>query len=494
MTLKISKQEDEQRQLAVTIEVDDKRMRKAMTKASRKHARNLRIPGFRPGKAPYNVVLGYVGKETLQQDALNEILPQVYDETLKEIEVEPYGNPSFDDVEYEPLVIKMTVPLEPIVELGDYRAMRREIEPVEIKDEAVDEALDALVQQQATTEPVERASQLGDDLVISGEGRIPVEATEGDDEEAADEDAGLIFNENHFHARLEEGNVFPNTSFIDELVGLSAEAEKEFTITFPDDFEEDENLAGKTATFKVTVKEVLERSVPELNDEFAAGQPGEAETLDALREETRKRLFEQAENQFKNDLLDETISEMVENIEEMTYPPGAVDAQIDDMVRGLQGQLQQMGMDWETYLNMRGETEASMREEFEEDAASRLENSLVFQKFIEAEKLALQPSELEEKIEERLASYDDEMQGYMRPFLEGEGGNMLRNEIMMDKVHNRVVAILSGEAPDLAELEAAAEEAAAEGDEAEEAVEEVVEAEADDSAEAAPSEDAETEA
>ena len=134
---------------------------------------------------------------------------------------------------------------------------------------------------------------------------------------------------------------------------------------------------------------------------------------------------------------------------------------------------------------MRQESEASLREEFEDDASDRLERRLVFQQFIEDEKLILEPSEIEEAIEERLQTYDEEMQGYMRPFLEGEGGNMLRNEIMMEKIYDRFVAVLTGTAPSLEELEAAGEESAessdddsAEADAAEETEAEATEADA----------------
>lgn len=454
MTLKINTQEDEQRQLAVTIEVEESRINGAMKRVARKHARGLRIPGFRPGKAPYGVVLGYIGEESVRQDAVNELLPTIFNEALEEIDEQPYGQPTLDDVEFEPLVIKMTVPLEPVVVLGDYRAMRKEIEPVSISDEAVEEALEALVQQAATTEPVERASEMDDEIVIGGKGHIA-----GDEED-------VIFSEEHFHVRLEEGNIFAETPFVSELVGLSAGDEKTFTFTFPEDHEED--YAGKEATFNVKVDEVLTRSVPELDDDFAKEQSGDEETLDELRAATADRLQKQAEEQQKNDLLDGFVDEVLENVEEMTYPQGAVEAEIDDMLNGLKQQIQQIGLEWSNYLEMRNETDEGVREEFEDDASSRLERRLIFQHLIENEKLALSEAEIDAAVAERLADYDEEMQGYMRPFLEGEGGNMLRNQLMMDKVHNRIVAILQGEAPDLDSLEDATESVEEEDGEVEE--------------------------
>ncbi|HFE38735.1 MAG TPA: trigger factor [Gammaproteobacteria bacterium] len=462
MTLKIETQEDDQRQLLVTVEVDEKRVRKAMQKAARKNARQLRIPGFRPGKAPYNVVVGYIGAEAIRQDAFSELLPQIFEETLKQVDVEPYAQPTLDDVEHDPMVLKMTIPLEPLVVLGDYREMRREITPVEISDEAVDEALDILVQNEATTEPVERPAESGDEVVIGGKGYL------GDDEDE------VIFQEEHFHVRLEEDAVFAGTSFVDELVGVSAEEEKTFTITFPDEFEDESDFAGKTATFTLTIHEVLERKVPELNDEFVAEQAGDAETVEALRAEIFDRLQKQAEEQFKNDLLDETIDEMLENVEELVYPKGAVEAEIDRILDGIKGQIDQMGLKWEDYLQLRQETNESLREDAEDDAVTRLERRLVFQKFVEMEKIILTEDEIDAAIEEKLENYDEEMQGYMRPFFEGQGGDMLRNELTMDKIHERLVAILSGTAPDLTEPETVTEDSEEDeessADEAEETV------------------------
>ena len=482
MALKISSQEDEQRQLAVTVEVNDDRITKAMRKAARKHARNLRIPGFRPGKAPYGVVVGYLGEESLRQDAVNEVLPGVFSEVLEQIEQEPYAQPTIDDVEFDPLVLKMTVPLEPIVELGDYRAERREIEPVEVKEEAVDEAMDALLQQQATTEPVERASESGNEVVVKGQGTVPGE----------DDAADVIFDEEHFHVRLEEGNIFPGTSFVAELTGVSAGDEKTFELSFADDYEEDASLAGKTASFNVEVLEVLVRNVPEMNDDFVKEQPGDHETVDALREATRENLQKQAEDQFKTDLLDEMVDGMLENVEAMTYPPGAVEVEIDDMLNGLRNQIQQIGMEWEQYIQMRGGSEDELREEFEDDAVTRLERRLVFQHLVQNEKITIAEEEVQEAIEKQLENYDEEMQGFMRPYLEGEAGGMLRSQLLMDKVHDRLLAIYAGEAPDLAELEAA-EAVSGEGDEAEVAESADVDAEAaavesDDSAETTDSE------
>lgn len=460
MTLKISTQEDDQRQLVVTVEVDEKRVHRAMQKAAKDYARKLRIPGFRPGKAPYGIVKGYVGEENLRQDALNDILPKIFDETLQEIDAQPYAQPTLDDVDFDPLVLKMTIPLEPAVILGDYRAMRREVETVVVSDEAVDEAIELVRQQQATTEPIERPSAMGDELVIDGKGTIPAE----DD----GEEANTIFDQQHYHVRLEEDALFPRTDFTEQLVGLSAGDKKTFTVTFPEEYDVNESLEGKTATFEVSVQEVLERHVPELNDEFAQNQTGEFETLEDYRAERKQQLQEQAEEQAKNDLIEETIEDMLENVEELVYPQGILSAEVDDMLNGIKQQIQQIGWDWDTYLEAREMTEEDMRDEFEEGAVDRLERRLVFQKFVQTENLLLTEEEINAAVEKRLETFDEEMRGYMRPYLEGEGGAMIRQELLTNKVYDRITAIFAGAAPDLTEESDEAEVVADEPEVAEE--------------------------
>ena len=446
MALKINTQEDDKRQLNVTVEVDKKRINKAMQKAARAYSRELNIPGFRRGKAPFGIIKGYVGEDNLRQEAINEILPQIFSETLEQIDAEPFAQPTVDDIELNPLVLKMIVPLEPLVVLGDYRAARKEIEPVEISDEAVEEALQALQEQQTTSEPVERASEEGDEIVIAGTAHV-----DGDEED-------IVFSEQHYHVQLnDDENPYQGTAFVSELLGLAAEAEKSFSLTFPEAYADDDSLAGKTVHFSIAVDEVLARTVPELNDEFAKEQPGDHETMESLRAATADRLQTQAESQAKNDLLEEAITDMLENVEEFVYSPAVVEGEIDGMINQLKGQIDQMGWNWDAYVQSRQLSEQELRDEYEDDAVNRVERGLVMRAFVDAEQLAVTDEQFEAALEERMAGYDEEMAGYMRPFFEQDGGSMLRNEIMTDLIHNRLMAIFAGEAPELAAEEAVVE-------------------------------------
>ncbi len=438
MTLKISTQEDDQRQLAVKVEVDDKRFQQAMRKAAKSYARKLRIPGFRPGKAPYSIVIGYVGKEQLHQDVLQDMTPTIFKEALEQIDEQPVAQATLDDFEFDPFVLHLTVPLMPTIVLGDYREMRQEVNIVEVTDEAVDEAIDLTRRRQATTEPVERASAMGDNLVISVKGTVPAEEAEGT----------IFFDQEHYHLTLEKDAAFPNTDFAEQLVGWRVGEEVSFTVDFPIGYPH-EALDGETARFDVSVQEVLERTVPELNDEFAKNQTGEFETFEDYRAAVSQHLQQQAEVQAKNDLIENLITEMLENVEELAYPQALVSAEIDDIIKGLKQEIAQAGWEWETYLEQRQMTEDSTRDEFEEGAVDRLERRLVLQKFIDLEQLALSEAEIDAAIDERLETFDEEMRELMRPYLVAEGGTVLRHEALMNKVYDRVVAIFAGDAPSL---------------------------------------------
>ncbi len=193
MTLTIHKEEDDKRQLKLSVEVSEDRVEKAMRQKARELARDINFPGFRKGKVPYRVVLQRVGRATVRAEAIDDIAQDIFVEALEEIEVEPYGQPVLDDLEPEPLVLEFTVPLQPVVILGEYRELRKEIEPVELSEDAVEEALEQVQIEHQTVEPVDRPIQAGDMITVSGRGELaPVE---GDVEEEFDVDEQVDVDE-----------------------------------------------------------------------------------------------------------------------------------------------------------------------------------------------------------------------------------------------------------------------------------------------------------
>jgi trigger factor len=443
VTLTINTEEDERRQLKVTVEVPEERVEQQMKHTARQVGRNVSIPGFRPGKVPYEVLVQRVGREALRSEAVEEILNPVFEEALAEIDVTPYAQPRLDDVRMEPLVVAFTIPMEPVVELGDYRSLRRDVEPVEVTEEALQDALERVRTEHQIVEPVDRPAMSGDVVALSGTGEII-------EEDYSD----VIFDEERIEMLLDPETTFAGTDFVDNLIGMEVGDEGEFTITFPED-EEDEALAGKEATFSVTVLDVKSRHLPELDDELAR-EEGDYDTLEELREALRDQLKEQAEQKARDDLFDSVMEEMIEQ-GRIIYPPILVDQELDQMLETMKNQATQSGWQWEDYLMLQGETEESLREEWQERAQDRIQRGLVLQEFIRLEKLSLDEDELETAIDERLEQFDEneELREQMRDYFhEDEGLEMLSSQLVIEKVYDRMEAIVTGNAPDLEALEA----------------------------------------
>ena len=462
MTLTIHTEEDQQRQLKVTVEVAEARVQQQMRQTARQIARGVNIPGFRRGKVPYNILVQRVGKEALRSEAVEELLTPVFEETMAQLEATPYAQPQLEDMQMEPLVIEFTIPLEPVVELGDYRAIRREIEPVEVSEEAVAETLEQIRERHQVLEPVDRPVMEGDVVIMSATGEVVEE-----------DRVEVIFDEERAEMLMDPERTFAGTDFVQKIIGLEVGDETEFAITLPEEDvpqteeeageeeEETPSLAGKEAQFTVTILDVKSRYLPQLDDDLAQ-EEGEYETLDELREAVREELVEAAKSEARGELLDDFVDELVEQAETLLYPPVAVEEDLDRRIESLQEQVTRAGWQWEDYLMLQGESEESLREEWREDAVENVLRGLIFRELIQQEKLTINEEELDQAIDERLARFDEneELRQQMRDFfLQGQGLDMLSSEILMDKVYERVEAIVTGNAPDLAELE---EEAAAE--------------------------------
>ena len=466
MTITIHTEEDEQRQLALTVEVAEEDVKKAMRQVARKMAGEIRVPGFRKGKAPYSVIVARVGEDYLRTEAIETLVQPAFEEALAEIDVMPYAQPSLDDVEQEPLVLKFTVPLEPVVTLAEtYRELRKEIEVVHITDEAIDEALKQVQTRHQVMEPVERAVEPGDVVSVSGKGvLLPVvieklEGEAGEETAVTEPEEEVLFNEERIELLMDAEVLFAGTPFVENIIGLSAGDEKSFTFSFPEDFEESE-LVGRQASFDITVLDVKSRTLPELDDALAQSE-GAYETLAELREALETNLRTQAESNAKNELIEGLIDDLVEKAT-IVYPPSALDLEIDDMVASMKTQMERSGWQWADYLKMQGLTDETIRDNFSKNAEERLLRRLTLRQFIVAEKLTVQAEDVDAKIDERLANFgeNEDLRVSMRQYFStGYGFDMLSSEILMDKVSERAQAIYAGEAPDLAELEAALEAA-----------------------------------
>ena len=497
MTLTIQTAEDEKRQLTLTIEVDEERVQQAMHQKARELSREINMPGFRPGKAPYDVVIRRIGEDTLRGEAIEDLVQPVFEEALSQAEIEPYAQAMLENIQAKPLTLTFVVPLSPTVVLGAYRQRRQELEAVSVGEEAVQAALEHLQTHHQVVETVERPAAEGDVVTLSGRGYLvaappaagdvaapdeaagdvatppaagdvatPDEAAEGQTAEAADAEAGeaVLFDEERLDILLDPKTLFPDTAFVENLVGLSAGDEKQFSITFPDPYEPEPEHAGREARFDVTLLEVKRRELPPIDDELAK-LDGRHETLDELRQTLQTELTREAQDTEKDRLIEEMTDYLLEDAQ-LVYPPAAVEGQLDDMVEDFKNRLGRSGWEMKDYLSLQGMTEESLREDFRENAERQLRSQLALRQFILDEYIRISAADLEPMIEERVARFDNEglresLRNYYRS---GQGLDAITGAVLSNKVYERIRAILTGEAPDLATLAA---EAAADEDEEE---------------------------
>ncbi len=441
MTLTIHTEEDSQRQLKVKVEVPEERVQSQMRRTARQLGKKINIPGFRRGKVPYSVIINRFGEPAVRADAVEDMLEALVVEALDEIDETPYRQPSLDDMELNPLVLEITVPLEPVITLGDYRNIRKEIKPVEVTEEALEEAVEHVRGHHQILEQVDRPAEEGDMVTLSGEGNLT-----GDEEE-------VIWREESSDIVLDSKRLFVDLPFVENVVGMSAGDEKEFTIAFPENYD-DEELAEKEAIFTVSVLNVQSRELPELTDEFAR-EEGEYETVEELMEGLEKELFEQAERQSKSELLDEVIDEMLSDAE-IVYPPILVEAELDDTLENMKQQVTRSGWQWEDYIKLQGETEESLREQWQENAVERVRRGLILRQFVEEEHLSVDSADIDSAMEKRLSQFGDneELQEQLRSvFTQGQGLEAMSNDILMEKVQERIEEIVTGNAPDLEDLD-----------------------------------------
>ncbi|MGA9347720.1 MAG: trigger factor [Anaerolineae bacterium] len=369
--MKVETERLENCQVALTIEVDEERTEQALRNAARRISQRAKIPGFRPGKAPYNVVVRRFGKEFLYQEVVDELGDSIYKEALKEAGLEPFGQATLTDYETEPLVLKLVVPIAPVVELGDYRQMRLEPEEETAREEEIAEALRRIQEQNTFWEPVKRPAQWSDLAIVDIEGTVKGELAIGN------KGRELI---------LEADSPHPLPGFSEKLLGMTVDEQREFTLTYPED-SENKKLAGQQAHFKVHLQELKEQVVPGMDDDLAR-TVGDYETLEDLKAKLRRDLQAKAEERFANRAL----TALVER-SEIEFPPLLLEREIDDWLEDLDLRLKKQSLNLDNYLQMRKLTKEEFRKEISPEVEERLKRSLALGKFVELEGLDIESDE-----------------------------------------------------------------------------------------------------
>ncbi|MEW6285478.1 MAG: trigger factor [Chloroflexota bacterium] len=420
--MNIQKTIEDNHEAKIVVEVEAEKMEQYKRRAARKIAEHAKIPGFRPGKAPYHMVVLNYGEQAVVEQAIDMFVDDEYANILKEAGVEPGAAGTLESIDsLDPVKLTFRVPLAPEVDLGDYHALRMPYEWSAPSQEEVDKALADLRQAYATTENVEREAQEGDYLLVDVQSETPELNREGF--------ATMI--------RAEDRDTeWPYSGFAKELVGMKAGDVRTIKHTFPEDWDVEE-LKGKEVEMQVTVKTVRAVTLPELDDEFAK-TVGAGETLDELKEVIKKDV----EARSKADYDDKYFVELIEKIKEgatFKYHQQTLDHEGEHVLEDLSNRLAQQGMDLDTYFKIRNTTrEKFIEEEVKPVAKKRLERSLILDEIVRREKLVVSNEALDAEFNQTLSALV--MQGLdMRKIRGGKKGQQEFAQAVAMESANRVL-------------------------------------------------------
>jgi trigger factor len=429
ITMAVKNEQIEKNLVKLTFEVSAEEFAKAINKVYVKNAKKFNIPGFRKGKAPKAVIEKYYTEAVFYDEAINMVLPEAYEAALKEADLDVVARPEIDveDIKKgEPVVFTALVTTKPEVKLGEYKGIEVEKIDYTVTDEDVDKDIEATQKKNARLISVDdKAIENGDIAVIDFEGFVDDVAFDGGKGEDYDLEIG-------------SGTFIPG--FEEQLVGAKAEDKVDVKVTFPEEYHA-EALAGKEAVFKVVVKDVKVREIPELDDDFAS-EVSEFETLAEYKADVRTKLEKAAEDKAKSETENRVVEKAIENAE-FEIPNAMLEAQIDNIVRDFSQRLSYQGMNLDMYLQYTGQNMEAFRANFNDQAKKQIEGSLVLEAIQKQEGIEAGPEETELYLVDMSKKYNMELDKLKELLGDAEMAN-IKQELAVQKtiemlVNNAVV-------------------------------------------------------
>ena len=393
MSLQVEKLEKNMAKLTIEASAED--LEKAIEKAYQKQKKQISIPGFRKGKVPRQMVEKMYGKAVFYEDAANELIPDAYEKALEECEEDIVSSPKIEVTQIEagkPFVFTATVALKPEVKLGKYKGVKVDKIDVEVTDADVDAEIDKEREKNARNITVEdRAVKDGDITTLDFEGFVDGVAFDGGKGE-------------NYPLTIGSGAFIPG--FEEQLVGAEIGKEVDVKVTFPEDYQA-ENLKGKDAVFKCTVKEIKEKQLPELDDEFA-GEVSEFDTLAEYKEDVKKTLTEKKQKDAKNAKENAAVDAAVA-VCEMEIPEAMLETQQKQMLDEFAQRISMQGLTMEQYFQFTGSSYQQMFEQVKPQAEERIKARLVLEAIAKAEKLEATEEEYEKELQNMADIYQMEL-------------------------------------------------------------------------------------
>jgi len=415
--MKVNTENLENRRIALSIEAEASELDQSLSEAYRHLVNEISIPGFRKGKAPRDILVQHIGRQSLLEEALEHLIPRLYQQAVESQKIDPIARPEIEVTQTEPLVFKATVSLRPEVKLGDYRGLKLEPGPdIKVTDQEIAAALDEFRQRQGAWIPVGRPAELGDLVTLNIQ---------------ANADGKPWLNHKDILYEMDTNSRSPVPGFASCLQGAEKNKEKAFTLPIPDDYPINE-MRGKEGAFNVTVTEIKQKQLPELNDQLAlsAGYGN----VEDMKKKVADDLKARAEARNRLELKQKALDALVE-ISEVNYPPILEDEETNDLVRS---EAQRLGFrEIADYLKRANKTEDEVRQELRPVAKKRLIQSLVLGKLAEEEKIEVSPSEVDNKVSNIAGEAEDKekaKQFFSLPQVRQSIEQSLRTEKTLDRL------------------------------------------------------------
>ena len=393
MSVQVEKLEKSMAKLTITVEAA--KFDAAVDSAYQKNKGKIALPGFRKGKAPRAMIEKMYGTGVFFEDAANELIPEAYETAAKESELEIVAQPEIEVTQMDKgtdFIFTATVAIKPEVTLGDYKGIEVEKKEAEVSEEEITAEIDKAREANSRLITIEdRATEDGDTVIIDFDGYVDGKQFEG----GYAEDYTLVLGSHSFI-----------DNFVDQLVGKNLGEDVEVNVTFPEEYHVDE-LKGKPALFKVKIKEIQKKELPELDDDFAQ-DVSDFDTLDEYKADVEKKILENKENQIKREQEDQIIEKIIENAQ-MEIPQQMIAAQTRQMTQEFAQRLQSQGLSLEQYMQFTGLTPQKMMEDLEPQALKRIQSRLVLEAVVAAENIEASDEEIDKELENMASMYQMEI-------------------------------------------------------------------------------------
>ena len=422
------------------IAVEEDRMSSAMDRAVSKISKQVKIPGFRSGKAPRNIIEQHVGKGAIFQEAIEELIPSLYTEAIESEAIDAIDQPEIELISTEPLEFRAIVPIKPDIDLNDYKSIRVPKIAVSVSDDECENALLELRRRFAVLEPIDRAIEWND--IVRADVSVQID---GEPEPHVENDAEFA---------IREGTVVSLPGFVEALIGRERGGPQEFSVDLPEDFSV-EDLAGKVANYSITIHEVKNEILPEADDEFASSLEEEFDDMSALRTKIFSDLELQKDNMAKDEYRSEVVDLLVSKAT-IEFPQILIEREIDRLIDMESNHASHTEEGLNQWLSTTGQSLEEVREKLKSPAELSVRRSLVLGEFSAKESIEVSTEQIDEEIDKLITSMGGEVEASteqvqtMRSLIDtDEGRASMQNQLLTKNILERLEEIASQDAEEI---------------------------------------------